>query len=87
MTTAIRPAATSQIVINAVITWMTAFFERLGRGLDSIAEIGARSGEISRLMSLGDVDLARMGLTRDRIVAHVFRDQFPAASASEPKAD
>ena len=50
--------------------------QAIGARFARFMEIQARSAEIERLQAKSDHDLARMGLTRDRIVAHVFRDRF-----------
>lgn len=52
------------------------FFARLGQGFNAYLELRSRSAEIAALNRLSDADLAAMGLARDRIVAHVFRDRF-----------
>lgn len=49
---------------------------RLGAALDRALETGARSAEIARLAAKSDDELARMGLTREGIFAHVFHDRF-----------
>lgn len=53
-----------------------AFFSRFGQGMNAYLESRARCAEIEALEALSDEELAGMGLTRDRIVAHVFRDTF-----------
>ena len=50
---------------TAVLAWLEAFAEARSRR-DQIAELEAKT----------DAELARMGLRRDRIVHHVFRDTF-----------
>ncbi len=47
-----------------------------GRTLNAYATAQSRSAEINRLMARSDSELAAMGLTRERIVAHVFRDRM-----------
>lgn len=51
-----------------------AFFHRFGQGVNAYAESRSRQGQIRALDAKSDEELARMGLTRDRIVVHVFRD-------------
>lgn len=51
-----------------------AFWARLGVALETYARKRSRLGEIERLQALTDTELAARGLTRDRIVLHVFRD-------------
>lgn len=61
--------------------------ERRGNGLDgflaslaksfSVAlERHARMDEIARLQAMSDAELAALGLRRDRIVHHVYRDML-----------
>lgn len=52
------------------------FFAGLGQGCNAYLESRARRDEIARLDAMSDGELARLGLTRDQIVAHVFRDRF-----------
>lgn len=49
---------------------------RMGRSLDNYVDSRSRRAEIEALEAKSDEELARMGLTRDRIVAHVFRDMI-----------
>jgi hypothetical protein len=44
--------------------------------VNAYLEARARSAQIEALEAKSDGELARMGLTRDRIVAHVFRDTY-----------
>lgn len=53
-----------------------AFFNRFGQGVNAYIESRSRQDQIEALEAKSDAELARMGLTRDRIVAHVFRDVF-----------
>lgn len=53
-----------------------AFFTALGQGLNAYIETRSRSAELQRLFDMSDAELARIGLTRDGIVAHVFRDRL-----------
>ncbi|WP_071672417.1 hypothetical protein [Nioella nitratireducens] len=56
----------------------TSIFARIGaaiaRAATNYVEARSRAGEISRLQSMSDAELARMGLKRDDIARHVFRD-------------
>ena len=47
----------------------------LSRAFVALAEAQSRNGQIARLEARSDAELARMGLTREGIVAHVFRDK------------
>ena len=40
--------------------------------------IEARGNELRRLMALDDAELARIGLRRDQVPSHVFRDLLTA---------
>lgn len=53
-----------------------AFFANIGQGINAYLELRARTQEIEALNALSDEELAKRGLTRDRIVHHVFRDKF-----------
>ena len=53
-----------------------AFFNRFGQGMNAYLEGRARSAQIEALEAKSDDQLARISLTRDRIVAHVFRDTY-----------
>lgn len=53
-----------------------AFFAGLGQGVNAYLERQSRIAEIERLAALGDDELAALGIERDRIVQHVFRDKF-----------
>jgi hypothetical protein len=46
--------------------------------VERLAEARSRSDRVAALMARSDADLAAMGLTRDRIVLHVFRDKLYA---------
>lgn len=53
-----------------------AFFTRIGQGMNAYVESHSRRDRIEALEAKSDEELARMGLTRDRIVAYVFRDMI-----------
>lgn len=50
------------------------FFAWLGEGLNTYMNACARQDQIAALQAKSDEELARMGIARDRIVQHVFRD-------------
>ena len=52
------------------------FFTGLGQGFNAYLERRSRIGEINRLHALSDAELAKLGIARDRIPHHVFRDLF-----------
>ena len=47
---------------------------RIGRIFTRIAEAQSRAAEVERLSAKSDAELARMGLKREDIARHVFRD-------------
>ncbi|MCG6882434.1 MAG: DUF1127 domain-containing protein [Silicimonas sp.] len=51
-------------------------FRVLARAMVINAEAEQRMNEVRRLQALSDEALAKKGLTRDRIVHHVFRDIY-----------
>jgi len=54
----------------------SAIFTRVGELLMAFSEAQSRSHQIQRLQAMSDEALAKRGLSRDRIVHHVFRDQL-----------
>jgi hypothetical protein len=53
-----------------------AFFASIGQGMNAYMERRSRMDQITRLEAKSDDELAKMGIQRDRIVQHVFRDLF-----------
>ncbi len=51
-------------------------FSTIFRGLVSIAESSNRMKSINRLQAMDDKQLADMGLRREDIARHVFRDVY-----------
>ncbi|KPQ08501.1 MAG: hypothetical protein HLUCCA12_01440 [Rhodobacteraceae bacterium HLUCCA12] len=51
-------------------------FAGIGQGFNAYLEARSRAGEIDYLNGLSDAELAKRGITRDRIAYHVFRDRF-----------
>lgn len=52
------------------------YFASVGQGFNAYVEGRARRNQIAYLDRLSDSDLAKLGISRDRIVHHVFRDRF-----------
>lgn len=46
----------------------------IGDWMVRVGEANSRSDQIERLSAMSDAELARRGITRDRIVQYVFRD-------------
>ena len=53
---------------------LDSFFAAVGRGFSAYFERRSRMDEIRRLDAKTDEELARMGLRREMIAHHVFRD-------------
>jgi hypothetical protein len=53
-----------------------AFFASIGQGMNAYMERRSRMDQITRLEAKSDDELAKMGIQRDRILQHVFRDLF-----------
>ncbi|MBC7181498.1 MAG: hypothetical protein H5U14_15615 [Roseovarius sp.] len=54
------------------------FVAALVRGLEAQAAVTSRRNRIEALEAKSDAELARMGLRRDEIAYHVFKDLFYA---------
>lgn len=48
----------------------------LGAAMTAYLERQTRAGEVARLDAKSDAELGAMGLSRDRIAYHVYRDRF-----------
>ncbi len=55
---------------------LSSIGEYIFSAMMKVAEANSRSKEIEFLRALSDEDLAKRGLTRDRIVQHVFADRM-----------
>lgn len=55
---------------------LDAFFAGLGQGFNAYLEAGSRMRQIEALNARSDAELAAMGLAREDIPRHVFRDMF-----------
>ena len=61
---------------TAIREKVDAFFATIGQGMNAYMERRSRMGQIQALEAKSDAELAKMGITRERIVHHVFRDLF-----------
>ncbi|PWE33728.1 hypothetical protein DDZ14_03425 [Maritimibacter sp. 55A14] len=52
------------------------FFARMGQGVNAYLERRSRRDRIEELEAMSDAELARIGLTRERILHYVFRDIY-----------
>lgn len=68
------------ITTNAYSPALPGLFDRLldkfRRGADRYIEHHSRRAQIEALEAKSDEDLAKLGITRDRIVHHVFADRL-----------
>lgn len=55
---------------------LDAFLASMGQGFNAYLERRSRMHEVQELNALSDQDLAKMGLKREDIPHHVFRDLF-----------
>ena len=67
----LTPTATRLPQIRAKVD---AFFAAMGQGMNAYMERRSRMNQIVALEAKTDDELAKMGIRRDRIVHHVFRD-------------
>lgn len=67
---------------TATTSSLPAFFDtlfaRIGKALTRYIEARSRHGEIEALEAKSDAELAKLGITRERIVHYVFRDVIGA---------
>ncbi len=54
----------------------TAALDALAKARVASASAEARFSEVRRLQAMSDAELAELGVARDRIVHHVFRDIY-----------
>jgi len=53
-----------------------AFFGAISSGVSRLLAARNRSGQVQRLQKLSDEELADIGLSRDTIMRHVYRDIY-----------
>jgi hypothetical protein len=76
MTTLSLKSHTRPGTVAAAAHALGAWLSKLWAGLEAHFEARSRIVEIRRLQALSDAELARLGIARDRIVHHVFRDKL-----------
>lgn len=68
---------TSQFtVIDTARAGLGRFLASIMERLESYAHVRSRRDQIDALEALSDAELAKMGITREEIVHHVFRDLY-----------
>jgi len=55
---------------------LDAFFASIGQGFNTYVERRSRVGQIEALNAKSDKELSAMGLKREDIAQHVYRDLF-----------
>ncbi len=63
-------------VLHRIGAAFTAALDALAKARIASVSAEARFNEVQRLQALSDAELAEMGIARDRIVHHVFRDIY-----------
>ncbi|MFV0361414.1 hypothetical protein [Tropicimonas sp.] len=61
---------------GAIQPWSGHIFSILGKALIEAIERLSRADQVRRLDAKSDDELAEMGISRDKIVQHVFRDRL-----------
>jgi len=67
---------TTNITASPLRAGWKRFVAALERGFDAQTRVCARRNQIEALEAKTDEELARMGIPRDQIAYHVFRDLF-----------
>ena len=67
---------TTNVSVSPLREGWKRFVAALVRGLEAQAAVTARRNRIEELEAKSDEELARMGLRRDDIPYHVFKDLF-----------
>lgn len=62
--------------LNIVSGWFASWFSLLWNAAHNQAAFESRMRQMRKLESLSDEELAKMGISRDRIAYHVFRDIY-----------
>ncbi len=63
-------------VLHRIAAAVDAIGQTLAMAITVNASADARMREMQRLQALSDVELSKMGIARDRIAHHVFRDIY-----------
>lgn len=61
---------------HRIMGFFATLMARIGAVLVAYAEAQSRIGQVKRLEALSDEELAKRGISRDRIVHYVFRDRL-----------
>jgi hypothetical protein len=62
--------------IRAIGAGLGEFFHSLGRAIEVNSTAHRRLNQVHSLQARSDAELAALGIERDRIVHHVFRDLY-----------
>lgn len=69
-------ASAAPASVVSVLKILAKPFVLIGNGLIAMGEANDRSRKVQALMAMSDAELAERGLTRDKIVQHVFSDVY-----------
>ncbi|MBQ0805102.1 MULTISPECIES: hypothetical protein [unclassified Sulfitobacter] len=67
---------TGGVSLKSPFVAIGAFFSRIGHAMITANGNSGRLREVEMLNAKSDAELAEMGITRDKIVHHVFRDLY-----------
>lgn len=70
------PATTPFMTAGRAFSQVSAWFSRVNTRLMENSSGAARVNTVRALQAKSDAELARMGISRDEIVHHVFRDIY-----------
>ena len=71
-------AALPLSIARGVLRFVGSFFGGIWTSMMKAAEASSRVHQVEALQAKSDEELARMGIKRDMIAQHVFRDLFYA---------
>ena len=63
-------------ISNRLQTWLSAIGSKFSTWLEQHGRTRGRLDQIEALEAMSDAQLAQMGVPRDRIAQHVFRDMM-----------
>ena len=64
--------------LHRIFDGLKSVFSAIGHGMMSVANANRRMLMVEKLQAKSDAELAKMGIRREDIVRHVFRDMLDA---------
>jgi uncharacterized protein YjiS (DUF1127 family) len=61
---------------NSILQVLAAPFVAIGKVLIAIGEANSRAQQVQRLQDMSDAELAALGIKREEIAHHVFKDIY-----------